>query len=175
MGMESYFIQVLPQGVIPVKKDGCNSFDGQSSISYTELFDNLRLNTSIQKNSETSIIIDNVLILSVDSEGINFGSITIEGCFAWYSEGLKLCFATIKAIDSIIGNITIFHPRGLYFGLGNEDEFIQKVMSCYQGKYDEFVKQFRGIQTKVLPGQPFYDAYMKHKRTSFWKKIFTKK
>lgn len=175
MGMESYFIQVFPNGIMPIKKDGCNGFEGHASTRYTEFFDNLRLNTSIQKSKETRIIIDNALILSVDTEEAYISSITIEGCFAWYSEGLKLCFTTIQAIDSIIENITIFHPGGLHFGLGNENEFIQKVMSYYQPKYDEFVKQFRGIQMKVLPGTPFYDAYMKHKRKSIWTKIFTKK
>lgn len=175
MGMESYFIQVLPIGVMPIKKDGCNDFDGHSSITYRELFDNLRISTSIQKKSETSIIIDNALILSVDAEGDYVISITIEGCFAWYSEGLKLCFTTIQSIDSIIENITIFHPGGLHFGLGNENEFIQKIMSYYQPKYDEFTEQFGGIQMKVLPGSPFYDAYMKNKRKSIWTKIFTKK
>lgn len=172
MGMESYFVQVLPLGVSPVKVNDCNSFQGHCSMTLVNLIQQLSMTIKVQAMGKAEYIVEEAIKLTIGVEDEYVRDITLEGCFSWYKEGLKLCYAIIRNISAIMDDITVYHPGELYFKVSTEEEFLAKITELYQAKHAAFNAQFNAIELKVPPGKSFYDAYARARNKGFWEKLF---
>ena len=93
MGMESYYIEIIPNSVSIHKKDNIRKFEGVSNIKVSELIDHLhKIELTITQKKENIFIIDEAIQLQIIEKGKNVQVISLQGCFAWFEEGLDICF-----------------------------------------------------------------------------------
>lgn len=174
MGLESYFVQLIPEGVYPIQKDGINCFNGHSKLEITEFLEWIDRVEKVTSQKYLQFLYDEAIKINIGEELGYVKEITLEGCFAWYPDGLSLCFQFIRTIETFF-EIQVYHPGGLNFKVTSEDDFIEKVSNIYLKKYEEFVKRFGCLSLKVLPGDYFYDTYTKQRKKNFWLRLLNSK
>lgn len=168
MGMESFFINVIPSGIKPIKKGDGFFYEGKSKILKEDVLKRINEIYKVNNIQENEYSIDKVVKLCIE---VNEGFVVyfnFEGCFAWYKESLELIYSLIKLINENSISVTIFHPLGLLCDLGTKIEFIENIEKLYEKKYYEFKKQFGELKFKVMPGKAFYKEY-KRRKSLFYK------
>ncbi len=169
MGLESYVIHLLPDGVEPVPLDAgdgviATGFRGKSGIGTQDLID--RVEVTLMSNlipvrrlrPEHRLIADGVIEMMLGDDGGYFRRATLVGCFSWYDEGLPLCYRIACAVNNSIG-VRVYHQAAGFFSLAGEDEFCRVVRELYRRKYYDFIRTFGNVKAKTLPDQSFYDFY----------------
>lgn len=169
MGMESYFIHLIPEGVEPFRVDegggfASTGFRGKSLIEANTIVDKIVIGLAGKpvgkSHSQSKLVVDDAIETLIDDEDGFFQKATLVGCFAWYDEGLSTCYQISCVINNCIA-VRVYYPE--FVTLDDEEGFRQAIQMAYQSKYQEFLQTFEGIRAKVLPGKDFYEFYRQSK------------
>lgn len=173
MGLESYFFQLLPDGVKPTKVNGYNAFVGKSHIKALAFIEKFKEIYSIKAEKGGKYSIEEVLYMTVGNQDDWLQEISFEGCFAWYEEGLDLSYEIAKKINSNIIKIKVFNPAISEFDLNSKDEFVNKLKGIFESRHKAFVEEFGEIHVKVLPDNAFCDFWIKsRKKKGLFSRLF---
>jgi hypothetical protein len=177
MGMESFFIIILPKGVYHYKsEDNTNYYKGKSGISIDEtkkLLNDLG-NLKYIDVQELVCNISNKFLLIPNFENDNLVSIDIQSCL-WYLKYAK--DEIIRLLSYFINNkFNVFHP-----GIGaltySVDDFMEKLDNFYKTNEDIFISKYGKLfrNKDFLPDHYFYDnislASKIIKIFRFWKSV----
>ena len=178
MGLESYFIVLLPEKVRPAKKNKYNAFEGCSDMLISDFIRQLKdveleINILFKDSVLCELAVDNMLKMSCGIEQNYLREIIIEGCFASFQENIQFCFHTASIIHNKIISVSFYHPAiGYSLGFESQDEFIDLFMNIYINKIENFRKTFGDVKFKSLPGTSFYNALRKHNRKKVFLSLF---
>lgn len=177
MGLESYFVNIVPLGVETEKKSNIfiEKFNMEEYIfkeKLKELFSKIKF---IDKNS---FILDKVILVkyTISLDGY-LSYISMEMCFSCYELSLAVCFKTIEKFSLILDKIMVQNPLGLYKNfeeINNYDNFIIEVKNIYDKKYKAFVNEFGKLDFRALPNDDFYKKYQLFRIKHFFKSKFIK-
>lgn len=162
MGMESYSINLLPEGVTAAKVDGKDRFNGRSSIHVLDFIELLEgRGFKIELNDFDSLIAAHAVFINFGIEEEAFDilwvkEITFEGCFACFEYSLGLFYSLYQIINKQIVKVRLYHPSIGEFEAQSEACFYEKIKSLYCEKYKRFKESYGTLDTKVLPGDAFY-------------------
>ena len=153
MGMESFFIMLLPEGIEEEKDQfGIRKYVGDSKINKESYDDFLNQQLEVKDN----IYKEFVVIKKTIDDNKKIQQVSLECCFYHYSEGLKYI---IEFWDSIKEKLPLrlFHPAIGFISNSNTDEFIKKIKDFYNSKYQAFVEEFGEDSNGniVLPNEGF--------------------
>lgn len=173
MGMESYYISFLMRNVQRENNEIIDldtfSYRGISNILITDFINYLcDMGIKCQKNKEFEYFLEDLLILSIQSENDMVLEFSLEGCFSCLDEGLIYCYKVIKIIDQQFTPIRVLFPSKIEVDLSNSSAFINTIKASYLEKYDNFIATYGMLNLKVLPRNHFYEANSKNKK----RKIF---
>src|SRR5690554_6640626 len=166
MGLESFFITLLPPNIEPVLIDGNISFSGESHITINSFIEKISNHYSLKQIKEKEwywFIVKDVIVMRIEYRDKWFNAVSLEGCFSYYEENLQICYDIAQTIKNLIFDVTVYHPSGLSFRLGSKEEFFSLIKDIYQDKYQLFLKHFGEFKIKVTP-ERFYEALSKIKR-----------
>lgn len=165
MGLESYLIHLIPEGVEPLRVDEgrgyvSTGFKGKSPVRTEIIVDRMVIGlpaTLVEESCrQHKLVVDDAVEVLIDGEDGFFQKATLIGCFAWYDEGLSTCYRLSCAINNCI-KVRVYYPESVT--LDSEEEFCRAIRRAYEGKYQDFLKSFRSVHAKVLPGKNFYEFY----------------
>ena len=163
MGLESFFILVLPEGIIEINdKLGIRKYVGNSSISVDSM--NLFLQNTAGFASGVYKRIVSVNITSHDQ--LHVQNILLECCFFHYMEGIS----AIKQFWRLLREkflLDLYHP-GVGANSSEIDVFEEKVKEFYRDKYEAFISEFGADSGGeiVLPNKGFMQ-YLERKGKLF--------
>lgn len=167
MGMESFFVMLLPKGINMIKdKDRIIKYIGKSNLRTNNIISIIKKNYKISEESNLyikSYVLEEFINIKFNEEGEELKDISLEICFFHFEEGLKKIYEIGKLLENKCG-VRLFHP-GL--GLLNDPsfkEFENRIKEFYGNKYANFKKQFGELKEnkKVLPNKDFVD-YLENK------------
>lgn len=163
MGMESYFIQLLPSTVIIIKdKKGCNQLGGKGEVTSKEILEKLNDWYKITYDRDNDTIIDNTIKIYFEDVDGYVQTITLAGCFSWYDESISLIYEISFKINGIQKS-RFYHPLRMESELISEEDFKRDLKNIYLEKYNAFKKQFPWSNNKVPPGYMFYSQALNKK------------
>jgi hypothetical protein len=168
MGLESYFLHLLPNEVTSVQvNEGhgftSTTFAGKSPVAASVIIGKIETTLPSKLHCQNKLVVDDAIKVVISVEDGLFQKVTLIGCFAWYDEGLSLCYQIACVIDSCI-EIQVYHQLTGRTPLKGEMEFQQTVKGIYQEQHQSFVQTFGHIRKKILPGKDFYNFYRGSKR-----------
>lgn len=167
MGMESFFVVVLPKEVKCVKtENGSNSYIGSSNLQRTEMLKLIRQNFLVNDKKTTADTFSlNELVemdfnCTVDDKVIN---LVLEICFYHYDIGIQIVFELYELLVGEYDSIRLFHPRVGYISCSSLRDFKDTMDSIYKNKCQTFKNEYGILSNndKVLPGKNFDDYVMK--------------
>jgi hypothetical protein len=161
MGMESFFIVLLPENVKMIRNnDNSIKYSGNSNIKMDDLMDHLNaLKYDMIKISNDTFILNNIIKFCCDlDKGNIFISGFMEICLFHYEEGIELIFNIHRHLMKAF-NVHLFFPS---VGILSENDF-----STFKSKLDEIYGKKKVFFTKnsVL--------FQKEMKESCREKIFT--
>lgn len=163
MGLESYFVPLVPTSALP--DNGNSTLVAKSHLRVSAFIEKLSMTPYALTKRNWRFVVDEILFMSVESEGESLRTITLEGCFSCFEESLHLCFQVAQSINANIIAVRVLHPAGLDFSLGSESEFCSKVRSLYHDQLQGFIEQFGPVKFRSLPGTQFYQSIHRKART----------
>lgn len=159
MGLESYFITLLPPDTKPLNIDGNIGFKGESHITVDKFIKEISICYDLKQIKEKEwywFKVEDIIVMRIEYQDKWLNAVSLEGSFSWYEESLRKCYNISQTINNIF-DVIVYHPFGLEFKLGSEEEFLSRIKEIYQHKYQLFLKQFGGLNIKVAPVD-FYEA-----------------
>ncbi len=169
MGLESYFLHLLPESVEPTSVEIGNGFTatdfkGRSSVDVSAVIKEIKFRLAKAHLSneflpaQNKFIVDKAIEMSIDSEAGFFQKVTLAGCFSWYDPGLRLCYQLAQIVNDCV-NVRAYHQSLETIPIKDEDAFLRAMQDIYQNQYQSFLKTFGEIKAKTLPGEDFYNYY----------------
>jgi hypothetical protein len=158
MGMESFFVIILPKSVVHFKDEyGVNIYKGVSNINYHDIkntFDNIE-NIIYIDIPKLLCHIRNKYLLAPCFENNKLLYINIEACL-WYLSNDN------NEINNLLSyflhkGYNVFHP-GIGLLNSNINDFINHLRDFYKEKCDIFISKYSKYfkEEAVLPGSYFY-------------------
>jgi len=163
MGMESYFVNLIPEGVKSSKVDNINEFKGQSKLRLKQVSDLVDSHFKLKKYAKDEHILEDVLFLRISHEKNILKALSIEGSLSWFEEGLRIIFRLYELLRENALNIRISHPSQTEINTRCEKEFISAMRDIYKDKYVHFKENIMHSKACVLPGGHFY-YYLLHNK-----------
>jgi len=162
MGLESYFIHLLPKGVIPIRVDigdgfTATDFRGKSAVKASSIVEAIQMALPCRFNQD-KLVVDESIEVWISGEKDLFQKATLVGCLAWYDEGLKLCYQISCVINQCV-QVQAYQQVMGFVSLDSEEIFYQSIRDTYQKQYQAFIGTFGDIKAQVLPGRDFHDFY----------------
>lgn len=161
MGMESFFIRLLPKGIKRVI-DESQPFDtfryvGETNLSTDEFAEILTsLGETCIHRGNGSYELNNSIILSLQSNNDDVKEIALEGCLSWYDDCINEMYRLTELINTHILEISLNYPE-VSEGIPARSEFATLVQQGTEIKYRAFLERYGSIQIKILPGKHFYE------------------
>jgi hypothetical protein len=157
MGMESFFVIILPKGVFHKKsKNGSNIYEGNSGIGHDEVKNILMNipNISVEKYSNNDIAIMKKYLLKQFYDNNKLLFIEIESCLYYLSTNDSILFDMISYFIKL--GFNVFHP-----GIGSVNDlkcFMEKLKIFYKEKMELFIKKYGYLfkSNNILPGNEFF-------------------
>lgn len=146
MGMESFQIIVLPEGVEIYRENGYWYLNGSSNIRMKEFEKKLKQVGAVNdKNMDW--IYDDCIEIRVEEENGSFQGLEIRGCFSWIRAGVDACFQLMQDLKKEIP-FEIFIMYQKVEGK-NAEELYRILTERYQKKIENFYRQFPHMELKV--------------------------
>lgn len=162
MGMESYYINLVPIGVKMVKGDETYRFVGRCNKEVTEIVRLLKEGGYLlDKKDDLLYELDNILSLRFSCEDSLVKTITIQGCFTWFEDGVKLIYNLSDYLNKEVLSIYINFAFGEDFYITSETDFYNRITEGYKEKFEEFTKMYGTKKIKQTVGK----FYSKSNRT----------
>lgn len=156
MGMESYYVNLVPFGVKMVKGDETYKFVGRSNKEINEIVMLLKEGGYLlAKKDDFMYEIDSTLSIRFSCEESFVKTMMIQGCFTWFEEGTKLIYSLSNYINREIMRIYINFAFGEDFDITNETDFCKKITEGYKEKFEEFTRVYGAQKIKQTVGE-FY-------------------
>ncbi len=172
MGMESYYVDILPKNVKFYMDGDIRKIEGVSSFNLSEFVMQIqKLQLPIRLKNENIFIIDEAIQLQLILTNQNIQVITLQGCFTWFEEGIELCYNIVRFIKTNIFEVDV-SVLNEDINLDNEVEFKKNVIELYNEKFEYFRKYLADFKAKILPCD-FYDYRKKilKEKTSIISKV----
>lgn len=139
MGMESYYVNLVPTEVKMVKGDETYSFVGKSNKEINELVITLKEGGYLLvKKDDFLYELDNVLSIRFSCEDSLVKTMAIQGCFTWFEDGVKLIYNLSNYINKEVMGIYVNFAFGEDFDITNETDFCKRITEGYKEKFEEF-------------------------------------
>jgi hypothetical protein len=157
MGMESFFIIILPEGISHTKNEyGINVYKGESSITYNrlkEIFDEIDGIIYID-SLKLYCHISNRFLLKPFFDDEKLLYISLEACL-WYLENNTN--EIISLLNIFSKGFNAFHP-GICYVNNTFIDFVKNVSFFYKEKIDDFINKYSEYfaTEDILPGDYFY-------------------
>lgn len=169
MGLESYFLHLLPEAVEPIPVDvgdgfTATGFKGRSAAEVSWVVRELKIRLAEAHLSseflpdQNKFVVDKAIEMSVESEDGFFQKVTLVGCFSWYEEGMKLCYQLAHMVNECV-SVRAYHQSLGIVPIRDENAFLHTIQSIYENQYESFLKTFGIFKVKTLPGKDFYNYY----------------
>jgi len=172
MGMESYYIDIIPNGVRVCMEDDVRRFEGKSKVRTSEFINGLqRLLLPLSSNMKYFYIVDETIQLQIIVKDKYVQAIILQGCFTWFEEGLEICFNIVEFIITSLMevDVSVFGKTVNYIDVNS---FKKTVIELYKEKFEYFKDYLADYKVKIPPCD-FYsyrEKYIK-KKNGFIAKI----
>ena len=161
VGMESFFITILPKDMDFSFSDGLRSVYGNSDILELDWETILKSNNFSVSKNETHFILDNCLEMDIEKSNSGSSSIILRGCFSCFDE----CIRKMKNLVTLISNLTDKKIKidilGKFVKL-EKDSLDDVINNLYEDKRNNFIHNFGNIKLHVPPSR-FYKEDEKSK------------
>lgn len=175
MGVESYFINLVFEGVKQEKQASGRGFVGNTNVVINDVEFYIK-GKGARKIGIDKYLFDDSIIIELIKENNSVLAITLQGCLTWYPQGLGTMVSFAKSLNNELSPIHLSYPAFKdYYPIKDSNVFIEDIMSIYSEKYDNFKKQnIHILNTKLPPGKEFYRYKDKSNNLIFkvLKKIF---
>lgn len=160
MGMEGFFVTLLPDNMEICIKDGMRHVKGKSKIFNIDWETFLKKKELLITRKDTYYIIDNCVELELINNEQDSPYIILRGCFTCFDESIKKICLIVK---SIYENISKMFKVII---CGELNEFNKKIphaiYDSYKDKYNNYKSIFGDIKLLIPPSE-FYREYKKHR------------
>jgi len=161
MGMESFFITILPENMDFCFSDGLRSVCGNSNILELDWETILKSNNFSVSKNDTKFILDDCLEMDIEKSNSGSAYIILRGCFACFDE----CILEMENFVALILNLT---DKKIKIDILGEFVKLEKaslddvIRNSYKDKKNTFIHNFGNIRLHVSPSR-FYKEYEKSK------------
>lgn len=169
MGMESYNIIVLLNGVSIKYEDCYQKLIGKSVVKLLEIEARLR-DIGVQHIQDLKWIYDDYLELFIYQGDGYFQGIEIKGCLSWLNGGVNDSFKIINDLKEWYDKVEIY-ILGQKVEISREEEFYKNLYELYNEKIKLFNKQFNNIKLKATCGE-FYKEI--NRQSKWYYKLFNR-
>jgi hypothetical protein len=168
MGMESYFISFIMENVTRVVTEDqeIDSFEYQGISTFSvDSFINHLIQAGVQcvQNRNFEYVLNDIIILTIQTESNSVMEFSLEGCFSCYDEGIAEIYKIIILVKQF-AKINARHPDSAKIDLLSFQSFKETFKTAYSEKYDNFVAEYGMSYLRVLPRSYFYQARKKNKK-----------
>jgi len=155
MGMESFFIIILPDGISHKKENDINIYEGNSNLTL-DIFKHMLSDIpyKFHINNENEINIDNKYLIKLEVENNKIKTIEIESCLYYLMNDDDILKGLLLHINKLC--LKLFHPSIGYFE--NVIDYLSNLKIYYKTKYDNFLYKYEYLfkNKNILPGNNFY-------------------
>lgn len=160
MGMESFFVTLLPRDMEFCYQDNIRIICGKSDVFEVDWEAILGTRDYSISKKESCIILNDCLELQIIRNREDSPYIVLSGCFSCFSESVKEMCSIIDFISKVVNKDFRIDV------LGNTHELIESVGSiiydAYRKKHDAFKYTFGNVKLLAPPSR-FYKDYKKMK------------
>lgn len=167
MGMESYNITILAQGVSIEYENSYQKLIGYSMVDILDIEEKLR-SIGMRCIQDTKWLFDDCLELYLYQKNGKLQGIEIKGCLSWLKEGVIDSFQIFNKYEEWYGEFEVY-ILGEKVKCNSEEQLNAYIQESYKKKIDLFNKQYNNIELKVTCGE-FYKEM--RKRTKWYYKWF---
>ncbi|MBQ4069141.1 MAG: hypothetical protein IJC76_07790 [Lachnospiraceae bacterium] len=167
MGMESYSITVLLNGISIEYEDCYQKLIGESKVKTLNIEEKLRIQ-GLQHIHDVKWLYNDYLEMFIYHRNGDFQGIEIKGCLSCLREGIKDSFMLINNLREWYGKVEIY-VLGEKTEATKEEEFYKNVYELYKDKIRLFNKQYSNINLKVTCAE-FYKEL--ERQSKWYYKIF---
>lgn len=171
MGMESFYLELIPTDVSISYVNDVRKFEGKSDLSSLDFYNSfVKINLPINSKKDNSIIIDKAIHLQIIEKEQKVQTILLQGCFTWFIESLPLCYTVVRFIKSNIFDVKL-NILGEEIQADDYDSFQAAIIDLYKEKYEYFNTHLANFRAKILPSD-FYKYrknYLRKKNNIFSK------
>lgn len=160
MGMESFFVTLIPSEMKFCYKDNIRIMCGKSDIFEVDWEAILGTNEYSICNKESCIILNNCIEMQAvrNSEGSPY--IILSGCFSCFSEGIRTMCSLVDCISNQVNKNFKIEVLGETHEL--RENISSVIYDAYREKYNAFKDTFGDIKLLTPPSR-FYKDYKKMK------------
>lgn len=161
MGMESFFVTLLPQNMEFCFQDSIRSVCGNSKIfevDWEAILSNR--NFSICKK-ESYLILDDCIEMEIARNREGSAYIILSGCFSCFSESIKKMSSVIECISNLVNKEVKIDVLGETKRWEN-NSISSVIYNSYLEKYNAFKDNYGDVKLLVPPSR-FYKEYKKLK------------
>lgn len=157
MGVESFFVHLVPAGVQTSSAPSGLTLTGASALSRRAVL--RHLGATVLPNGRAAL---NGLLLATlrehevaDTGSPKVLSVVLEGCFACFAEAVEVMLAAAARLP---GNqaASFYHPGGMDLPSTAREEFISATTRIYAAKRSAFRESFGDVHFLTLPDSQFY-------------------
>lgn len=169
MGMESFFIHIIPAGVEP-RENNC-TYKGKSNVTKIEFISMIiKKVPRCDLHDEHNLIVDNAVLVWVGDDEM-LSMFHIEGCFSWYEDCAKFIYRLLQEIKEVIP-IRVHYPSYGFLDIRTEENFLENLEEITKLKRTRFHELFGNeLSFKSLPGDPFYEKLKSVRRKTLLDRI----
>ena len=156
MGMESFFVIILPDGISHKKGEyNVNKYEGNSNLTM-ELFKRNLSDVPYKFNviNEDEITIENKYLMKLWLEDKKIKVIEIESCLYYLMNDDEVLKELL--LHATKSGLRLFYPGIGYFE--NVVDYLVNLKIFYKAKYDNFMFKYEYLfrNKNILPGNNFY-------------------
>lgn len=166
MGAESFYIDVVFPGIMPVE----NKMIGKSTRAYEDfigLFKKEKVKMVQYEESDIikKYILDNVVDFIIHTKDNRITFAYFEGGFSCYEKSIEAIYNNAVLLAKI-DKVNFYHPpTNTYFETDNKVNFVNKINDIFNEKYVRFKQIFGDFYCEVPPSR-FYIEFKKKKQKS---------
>jgi hypothetical protein len=159
MGMESFFVIILPGGISHKEENGANTYEGNSDLTL-EIFNHILSGMPYIFHiiNENEINIENKYLMKLIVENSKIKIIEIESCLYYLMNDDEMLKRLLLYISQL--GLKLFHPSIGYFE--NVIDYLLNLKIFYKEKYNNYLYKYEYLfkDKNILPGDNFF-KYLK--------------
>lgn len=172
MGMESFSIIALPDGVDIIRDKEYRHLKGNSNIFFKDFELELGKLENIVRRGECGWVLDDCIEIIVYNSNGFFQGIELKGCLSYLDDGVDLGYDFIEIIRKKIVSLKIY-IFNREVEVGNSKQLCKLIKEMYSDKIAIFQKQYNDVKLKATCGE-FYRE-MKNRKKWYYKLLHNKK
>ena len=161
MGMESFFVILLPENMEFCFPDNIRRVCGNSSAFEIDWEAVLSVRKFYVYKNESYLILDNCIEMEIVRNREGSAYIVLRGCFSCFSQSIEKMCCLIDYISSLVNKEIRIDILGESVKWENSN-INKTIFNSYMEKYNSFKSSFGDINLLVPPSR-FYKEYEKQK------------